>query len=364
MGNCFGTSAKSVNPVLNSNNTDASKPRSKEFSLGSFVGSPFNNSADISRHDSANGGSLRSFTYGEMRAATLNFRNNGKLGEGGFGVVFKGYLDEQTLLPVKPGHGMAVAIKKLNLEGMQGHQEWVTEVNLLGALHHPNVVKLIGFCAEDSNRLLVYEYMSRGSLEYHLFRQGNYIQGLPWDVRMKVAVGAARGLAFLHDAQICVIYRDFKAANILLDDNYNAKLSDFGLAKEGPTGDDTHVTTRVLGTYGYAAPEYLATGHLTPRSDVYSFGVVLLELLTGRRAMDVDRPHGEQKVVDWAKPYLGSSKKRAVRILDSRLNGQYSLKGAYTVVNLALQCLNEDARARPSMKEVVESLEPLLSSCP
>lgn len=357
MGNCFGRQAIAVTPFFSSSTTDALTANSTSVSS---VTSAFN-SGDILRHNSENGGSLHAYSYGDMKLATRNFRNDGKLGEGGFGSVFKGYLDEQTLMPVKPGHGMLVAIKKLNLDGMQGHQEWVAEVNFLGALHHPNVVKLIGYCAEASNRLLVYEIMSRGSLEIHLFRQGSLNQGLSWENRMKIALGAARGLAFLHDAERRVIYRDFKAANILLDSQCNAKLSDFGLARDGPTGEDTHVSTRVLGTYGYAAPEYMATGHLTSRSDVYSFGVVLLELLTGRRALDTQRPKAEQKLVDWARPYLGS-KKRVLLMLDPRFNGQYSLKGVHSAANLALQCLNFDARARPIMKEVVESLEPLVST--
>lgn len=364
MGNLCGGHGTTVQPVSSSfqpdNTSKANNSSHKDLSFGSGGGSAFCN-GDISRHESGKGGTLRPYTYGEMKVATRNFRSDGRLGEGGFGVVYRGYLDEQTLAPVKHGHGMTVAVKKLNLGGNQGHAEWVTEVKFLGALHHPHVVRLIGFCAEDSKRLLVYEYMSRGSLESHLFRNGSQTQGLSWENRMKIAVGAARGLAFLHDSKVHVIYRDVKAANVLLDDQFNAKLSDFGLAKNGPMGDDTHVSTRVMGTYGYAAPEYLATGHLTARSDVYSFGVVLLELLTGRRAMDTDRPFGEQKVVEWAKPYL-NNKKRVLHIIDSRLNGLFSLKGAHRVANLALQCLNEDAKARPLMKEVVDSLEPLLVS--
>ncbi|KAH7351903.1 hypothetical protein KP509_19G019400 [Ceratopteris richardii] len=236
-----------------------------------------------------------------------------------------------------------------------------TEVELLAALNHPNIVKLIGFCAEDENRLLVYEYMCRGSLESHLFPYRSQRRGLSWELRMKIALGAARGLAFLHDADTHVIYRDFKAANILLDDQFNVKLSDFGLAKHGPGEGATHVSTRTMGTCGYVAPEYLATGHLSSRSDVYSFGVLLLELLSGRRAMDYDRPVGEQKVVDWARPYL-ENKKRSIYIMDPKLNGLFSLKGANKIASLAQECLNEDAKARPLMKEVLNSLESLLVS--
>ncbi|MCO5608467.1 hypothetical protein L7F22_062677 [Adiantum nelumboides] len=361
MGNLCSTHPNMVRPVPNADNTFKAKSSSlKDSSLGSDGETALSN-GNVLRHESTKEGLLRPFTYSEMKAATRNFRSDGWLGEGGFGVVYRGHLDEKTLLPVKSGQGMVVAIKKLNRDGAQGHTEWVTEVKFLGALRHPHVVRLLGFCAEDSKRLLVYEYMSRGSLESHLFRHGSQTQGLSWENRMKIAVGAARGLAFLHDAHVRVIYRDVKAANILLDDKFNAKLSDFGLAKNGPVGDDTHVSTRVMGTYGYAAPEYLATGHLTARSDVYSFGVLLLELLSGRRAMDTERPFGQQKVVEWAKPFL-MNKKKVLHIIDPKLNGQYSLKGVHRTANLARQCLNENSKARPLMKEVVESLEPLLIS--
>ncbi|KAH7276514.1 hypothetical protein KP509_39G010200 [Ceratopteris richardii] len=263
-------------------------------------------------------------------------------------------------MAARPGTGIVIAVKKLNLEGLQGHKEWLAEVHFLGQLHHPNLVRLIGFCAEDDHRLLVYEFMPRGSLENHLFRRGSHGQALSWAIRIKVAVGAARGLAFLHEAERPVIFRDFKTSNILLNSQFNAKLSDFGLAKDGPTGDNTHVSTRVMGTYGYAAPEYVATGHLTAKSDVYSFGVVLLEILTGRRAVDKNRPFGEQNLVEWARPFL-NDKRRVFRIMDPRLEGQYSMKGAYRAATLALGCLNQDAKLRPTMKEVVQLLEPLLN---
>ncbi|PON36272.1 Mitogen-activated protein kinase kinase kinase [Parasponia andersonii] len=291
------------------------------------------------------------FTYEEMRLATKRFRPDLVLGEGGFGVVYKGVIDENVRPGSKPTQ---VAIKELNREGYQGDREWLAEVNYLGQLRHDNLVKLIGYCCEDEHRLLVYEYMASGSLEKHLFRRVGCT--LTWSRRMKIALDAAKGLAFLHGAERPIIYRDFKTSNILLDADFNAKLSDFGLAKEGPLGDQTHVSTRVMGTYGYAAPEYVMTGHLTARSDIYGFGVVLLEMLIGRRAMDKSRPSREHNLVEWARPLLNHNKK-LLRILDPRMEGQYSAKTAMKVAHLAYQCLSQNPKGRPLMSQVVEILE-------
>ncbi|KAL3501385.1 hypothetical protein ACH5RR_035834 [Cinchona calisaya] len=368
MGNCFGSSAK-VDATLSfhtpsvaelripSKTSNSSGPSS--LTLPSYSGKSSLDSFPTPRSESEilSSPHVKSFSLSELRNATRNFRPESLLGEGGFGYVFKGWIDEHTLSAAKPGSGLVVAVKKLKPESFQGHKEWLTEVNYLGQLHHPNLVKLIGYCYEGDNRLLVYEFMPKGSLENHLFRKG--AQPLSWATRMKVAISAARGLSFLHDAEEQVIYRDFKASNILLDSEFNAKLSDFGLAKAGPTGDRTHVSTQVMGTHGYAAPEYVATGRLTAKSDVYSFGVVLLELLSGRRA--VDKGKGvEQNLVEWAKPYLGD-KRKLFRIMDTKLEGQYPQKGAFTAANLALQCLNSDPKVRPRMSDVLAALEDLPS---
>ncbi|KAJ0234925.1 serine/threonine-protein kinase PBL11 [Hirschfeldia incana] len=301
---------------------------------------------------------LKNFSLGELKSATRNFRPDSMVGEGGFGRVFKGWIDETSLAPSKPGSGILIAVKRLNQEGLQGHREWLAEINYLGQLDHPNLVKLIGYCLDEEQRLLVYEFMPRGSLENHLFRRGTFFQPLSWNTRVRMALGAARGLAFLHNAQPQVIYRDFKASNILLDSNYNAKLSDFGLARDGPMGDISHVTTRVVGTQGYAAPEYLATGHLSAKSDVYSFGVVLLELLSGRRAIDKNQPVGEHSLVDWARPYL-TNKRRLLRVMDPRLQGQYSLTQGLKIAGLALDCITIDYKVRPNMNDIVKTLEEL-----
>lgn len=300
---------------------------------------------------------LRTFTFGELKSATKNFRPETILGEGGFGRVYKGWIDDRpTVSSSKSGTKIAVAIKKLNSESMQGFEEWQSEVNFLGRLSHPNLVKLLGYCWEDKELLLVYEYLPKGSLENHLFRRSSSVEPLSWNRRMSIALGVARGLAFLHNSDTQVIYRDFKASNILLDVNYDAKISDFGLAKLGPSGGNSHVTTRIMGTYGYAAPEYVATGHLYVNSDVYAFGVVLLEMLTGLRAVDLNRPKGQQNLVEWTGPYL-CNKKKLRSIMDARLQGQYSLEAAFELAQLIVKCLRADQKTRPSMKEAVEVLQ-------
>ncbi|PKA61814.1 Serine/threonine-protein kinase [Apostasia shenzhenica] len=279
------------------------------------------------------------FTLFELETITKSFRSDYVLGEGGFGTVYKGYIDENVRVGLK---SLPVAVKVLNKDGHQGHREWLTEVNFLGQLRHPNLVKLIGYCCEDDHRLLVYEFMFRGSLENHLFRKT--AAPLPWATRMSIALGAAKGLAFLHTAE---------------RPDYTAKLSDFGLAKAGPEGDETHVSTRVMGTYGYAAPEYVMTGHLTAKSDVYSFGVVLLELLTGRKSVDKTRPGKEQSLVDWARPKL-NDKRKLLQVIDPRLEEHYSVRAAHKACSLAYYCLSQNPKARPLMSDVVDTLEPLV----
>uniref|UniRef100_A0A0D6R6Y6 non-specific serine/threonine protein kinase n=1 Tax=Araucaria cunninghamii TaxID=56994 RepID=A0A0D6R6Y6_ARACU len=366
MGNCWDAPIKAESPNhtdvpssgTTSKCTSRDAPSAQSMSSFSVKTNESLPSTPRSEGEILSAPNLKVFSFNELKNATRNFRPDSLLGEGGFGCVFKGWIDEQGFMATKPGGGIVIAVKKLHQESLQGHKEWLTEVNYLGQLHHPNLVKLMGYCAEDDHRLLVYEFMSKGSLENHLFRRGSHYQPLSWVIRMKIAIGAARGLAFLHNAEKQVIYRDFKTSNILLDSHYNAKLSDFGLAKDGPTGDKTHVSTRVMGTYGYAAPEYVATGHLTAKSDVYSYGVVLLEMLSARRALDKNRPNGEQNLVEWAKPYL-NDKHKVFRVMDARLEGQYSTKSARKVAMIAYQCLCTEAKFRPNMSDVVETLEEL-----
>ncbi|OWM87485.1 hypothetical protein CDL15_Pgr022596 [Punica granatum] len=360
MGSCWSSRIKAESPLHRGASSSSSRKDG-------------NNSGDFSSRVSSmpqtprtegeilQSSNIKSFTFNELKTATRNFRPDSVLGEGGFGCVFKGWIDEQTYTPAKPGTGLVIAVKRLNTEGFQGHKEWLAEINYLGQLYHPNLVKLIGYCLEDEHRLLVYEFMPRGSLENHLFRRSSYYQPVPWKIRLKVALGSAKGLAFLHSDKAKVIYRDFKTSNILLDSNYDAKLSDFGLAKDGPAAGKSHVSTRVMGTYGYAAPEYMATGHLTEKSDVYSFGVVLLEMLCGRRVLDKNRPSGEHNLIEWAKPFL-SSKRKIFHVMDTRIQGQYSLNGALKAASIAIKCLSPEPKSRPHMNDVVRALEQLKES--
>ncbi|RVW99611.1 putative serine/threonine-protein kinase PBL23 [Vitis vinifera] len=287
------------------------------------------------------------FHFSRAMFATKNFKRECLLGEGGFGRVYKGYIDNPS---------QAVAVKQLDRNGFQGNREFLVEVLMLSLLHHPNLVNLVGYCADGDQRILVYEYMANGSLEDHLLGLSQNRKPLDWITRMRIAEGAARGLEHLHEtANPPVIYRDFKASNILLDEDFNPKLSDFGLAKVGPTGDNTHVSTRVMGTYGYCAPEYALTGRLTTMSDVYSFGVVFLEIITGRRVIDYSRPRNEQNLVTWAQPLL-KDRRNFKLMADPSLEGNYPTKGLYQAIAVAAMCLQEEASTRPLITDVVIAL--------
>ncbi|PON88269.1 Serine/threonine protein kinase [Trema orientale] len=294
----------------------------------------------------------QTFAFRELAAATKNFRPECLLGEGGFGRVYKGRLEST---------GQVVAVKQLDRNGLQGNREFLVEVLMLSLLHHQNLVNLIGYCADGDQRLLVYEFMPLGSLEDHLHDLPPDKEPLDWNTRMKIAAGAAKGLEYLHDkANPPVIYRDLKSSNILLDEGYHPKLSDFGLAKLGPVGDKTHVSTRVMGTYGYCAPEYAMTGQLTLKSDVYSFGVVFLELITGRKAIDNTRAQGEHNLVAWARP-LFKDRRKFPKMADPLLQGRYPMRGLYQALAVAAMCLQEQAATRPLIGDVVTALTYLAS---
>ncbi|CAN7048144.1 hypothetical protein IGI04_025713 [Brassica rapa subsp. trilocularis] len=368
MGLCWSSSSKSPSTATTTPTTTGN------ISSGPFKSTTETSRSNISSTSGFSAGSggdacpegqilpipnLRIFSLAELRAATRNFKSENVLGEGGFGKVFKGWLEEKG--PGSHSTGTVIAVKKLNSESFQGFEEWQCEVNFLGRVSHPNLVKLLGYCLEGDELLLVYEYMQKGSLENHLFRKGSVVQPLSWEIRLRIAIGAAKGLAFLHASEKQVIYRDFKASNILLDSSYNAKLSDFGLAKLGPSASQSHITTRVMGTHGYAAPEYVATGHLYVKSDNYGFGVVLAEILTGLHALDPTRPTGQHNLTDWIKPHL-SERRKLRRIMDPRLEGKYPFKSAFRVAQLSLKCLEPEPKNRPSMTEVVESLELIVAA--
>ncbi|KAJ3689721.1 hypothetical protein LUZ61_018885 [Rhynchospora tenuis] len=298
-------------------------------------------SVNLVRHHSA-----KSFTFRDLAIATQNFKELNLIGEGGFGRVFKGRLES----------GQVVAIKQLNRDGVQGSKEFLVEILMLIVLRHANLVSLIGYCAEGDERLLVYEYMPKGSLADHLFDLTPEKPPLDWNTRMKIAVGVAKGLTYLHDvADPPVIYRDMKAANILLDEDFNPKLSDFGLAKVAPVGDRTHVSTRVMGTYGYAAPDYVLSGKLTFKSDIYSFGVLLLELITGRRIYDSNKVREEQNLLSWARPYL-NDRRKFYYLADPAMQGHFPQRAFHQIVVIISMCLQEQPHVRPIIADVVVAI--------
>ncbi|KAL3812825.1 hypothetical protein ACJIZ3_014093 [Penstemon smallii] len=362
---CFGSSKKEGN----NNNGVKQVSKNESFKEGSATQSNSHVNrvgSDKSRSQNSNDSKKESsipkeptahiaaqtFTFRELAAATKNFRQECLLGEGGFGRVYKGRLETT---------GQVVAVKQLDRNGLQGNREFLVEVLMLSLLHHPNLVNLIGYCADGDQRLLVYEYMPLGSLEDHLHDLPPNKEPLDWNTRMKIAAGAAKGLEYLHDkANPPVIYRDLKSSNILLDEGFFPKLSDFGLAKLGPVGDKTHVSTRVMGTYGYCAPEYAMTGQLTLKSDVYSFGVVFLELITGRKAIDNTKGAGEHNLVAWARP-LFKDRRKFPKMADPTLQGRYPMRGLYQALAVAAMCLQEQAATRPLIGDVVTALTYLAS---
>ncbi|MFS7991016.1 putative protein kinase RLK-Pelle-PERK-1 family [Helianthus anomalus] len=293
------------------------------------------------------GFSKSTFTYEELAMATDGFSEANLLGQGGFGYVHRG------LLP----NGKEVAVKQLKTGSGQGEREFQAEVEIISRVHHKHLVSLVGYCMTGAQRLLVYEFVPNNTLEFHLHGKNRPVMEFP--TRLRIALGAAKGLAYLHeDCHPKIIHRDIKAANILLDFNFEAKVADFGLAKI--TSDvATHVSTRVMGTFGYLAPEYASSGKLTDKSDVFSFGVMLLELITGRRPVDSAQTYVDDSLVDWARPLLT----RAIddgnfdSIVDSRLQREYNHNEMARMISCAAACVRHSARRRPKMSQVVRALE-------
>ncbi|CBI22045.3 hypothetical protein VitviT2T_017504 [Vitis vinifera] len=286
------------------------------------------------------------FTLRQIKAATKNFDAENKLGEGGFGAVFKGTLSDGTV----------IAVKQLSSKSKQGNREFVNEVGMISALQHPNLVKLYGCCIEGNQLSLVYEYMENNSLSRALFgRDATYKLKLNWSTRQNICVGIARGLAYLHEeSTLKIVHRDIKTSNVLLDKDMNAKISDFGLAKLDED-DNTHISTRIAGTIGYMAPEYAMRGYLTDKADVYSFGVVALEIVSGKSNTNY-RPKEEfVYLLDWA--YVLQERGGLLELVDPDLGSEYSSEQAMVMLNVALLCTNASPTLRPTMSQVVSMLE-------
>ncbi|GAB2281879.1 Receptor-like serine/threonine-protein kinase ale2 [Dionaea muscipula] len=323
-------------------------PAVKKSGIGSTLSTSIASSTSMSLFSSmpTYALSVKTFSLVELEKATENFSSGRVLGEGGFGRVYQGVMED----------GAEVAVKLLTKDNQNGDREFIAEVEMLSRLHHRNLVKLIGICIEGHRRCLVYELIHNGSVESHLHGVDRINRPLDWDARIKIALGAARGLAYLHeDSNPRVIHRDFKASNVLLEEDFTPKVSDFGLAREATEGSH-HVSTRVMGTFGYVAPEYAMTGHLLVKSDVYSYGVVLLELLTGRKPVDMCQPPGQENLVTWARPLL-ITREGLEQLVDPSLARTCNFDDIAKVAAIASMCVHPEVTQRPFMGEVVQALK-------
>ncbi|XP_022717360.1 probable leucine-rich repeat receptor-like serine/threonine-protein kinase At3g14840 [Durio zibethinus] len=286
-----------------------------------------------------------SFTLRQIQAATNNFDATNKIGEGGFGPVYKGILADGTV----------IAVKQLSARSKQGNREFVTEIGMISALQHPHLVKLYGCCIDGNQLMLIYEYLENNSLARALFGQEEFRLKLDWPTRRKICIGIARGLAYLHEeSRLKIVHRDIKATNVLLDKNLNPKISDFGLAKLDEE-DNTHISTRIAGTYGYMAPEYAMHGHLTDKADVYSFGIVALEIVSGKCNTKTRSKEEPFYLLDWA--HVVKEKGNILDLVDPRIGSDCNVDEVMAMINVAFLCTNRTAAARPSMSSVVSMLE-------
>ncbi|KAM7530502.1 hypothetical protein LguiB_033912 [Lonicera macranthoides] len=285
------------------------------------------------------------FTFSQIKAATNNFDAANKLGEGGFGSVYKGILLDGTV----------IAVKQLSSKSRQGNREFVNEIGIISGLQHENLVKLYGCCVEGNQLLLVYEYMENNSLAAALFGPEGSEMNLDWPTRQKICIGIAKGLVFLHEESILkIVHRDIKATNVLLDGDLNPKISDFGLAKLDEE-ENTHISTRVAGTIGYMAPEYALWGYLTYKADVYSFGVVALEIVAGKNNMKYRPNENYVCLLDWA--LVLQKKESLMAIIDPRLGSNFDKEEAIRMIKVALLCTNPSPALRPTMSAVVSMLQ-------
>ncbi|KAG4149574.1 hypothetical protein ERO13_D05G342600v2 [Gossypium hirsutum] len=284
------------------------------------------------------------FPYKELKMATGNFHHSNKIGEGGFGVVYKGTFRDGTM----------GAIKVLSADSKQGVREFLTEINMIAEIEHENLVELCGCCVEGNHRILVYGYLENNSLAQTLLGGGHSSMQFSWDARRNICIGVAKGLAFLHEeVQPHIIHRDIKASNILLDKNLNPKISDFGLAKLFPD-NMTHISTRVAGTTGYLAPEYAIRGQLTRKADIYSFGVLLLEIVSGRCNTNRRLPLSEQYLLERA--WNKYESRELVELVDTAMGGEYDEEEAQKFLKIGLLCTQDIPKLRPSMSQVVKML--------